>query len=104
MKKHTPGPWTLQRYEEYTGYSIWAGDRGCIAEKWYPEAQNTKDHGLELVANARLIAAAPTLKFALEALVGKIEADQGQSLDIANALKWPAYRQALEAIAKADGK
>lgn len=61
MSKFTPGPWVLAEYKNYTGFSIHAEGRGCIAERWYPEEQNTKDHGLELVANARLITFAPKM-------------------------------------------
>lgn len=60
--KHTPGPWEVQSYTNYKGWSVWANDRGCIAEgciaeRWY-DADQQPD---ELKANARLIAAAPEL-------------------------------------------
>jgi hypothetical protein len=58
--KHTPGPWGVQRYRNYVGFSVWAGDRGCIAERWYDTEQNPP-YGDEIVANARLISAAPEL-------------------------------------------
>ena len=55
--KHTPGPWEVAQYENYSGYSIWAKDAGCIAERWYP-SETTE---IPIEANARLIAAAPQL-------------------------------------------
>lgn len=56
--QHTPGPWKIVRYSNYTGFSVWAGDRGCIAERWYDKEQD-QPYGAEVDSNARLIAAAP---------------------------------------------
>ena len=88
--KHTPGPWGITQYTNYIGWSVYAKNRGCIAERWYDSEQKTPNRD-ELYANARLIAAAPELLEALECIVGS--GDIGQPyLDIA-----------IEAIAKAKG-
>ena len=63
---HTPGPWEVNRYSNYEGYSISAEKRGCLAERWYP-AELDEQENAEMAANARLIAAAPEM---LEALKG----------------------------------
>lgn len=31
----TPGEWWAHKYSNYTGWSIFAPDAGCIAERWY---------------------------------------------------------------------
>lgn len=56
--KHTAGPWHIQRYRNFVGYSIWASGRGCIAERWYPSEQE-QPYGDEIGANAALIVSAP---------------------------------------------
>lgn len=66
--KHTPPPWELNKYEDFTGFSIWAQGRGCIAERWYDKDQESP-YGDEIVANGRLISAAPDLLAALENLL-----------------------------------
>ena len=58
--QHSPGPWELQTYTNYVGFAINAPGRGCIAERWYDTPQE-EPYGSELVANARLILAAPDL-------------------------------------------
>jgi hypothetical protein len=60
MSKHTPGPWGIRQYSAHTGFSVWGGGRGSIAERWYDGPQ-AGDYGPEIEANARLIAAAPDL-------------------------------------------
>jgi hypothetical protein len=98
---HTPGPWelhgctvsTLTRWED--GNKIGGG---LVAVSYDPFRDECPSD--EQAANARLIAAAPCLLSALEALVG--QADLGE-VDLE-----PEEREKLEnarlAIAKATGK
>lgn len=64
MSEHTRGPWSIQRYTNYEGFSIWAEGAGCIAERWW--ASPVED--IPILANAQLIAAAPEMLAALEGL------------------------------------
>lgn len=62
MSKHTPGPW------EYTGY--WPDDEWEISPILYkPQGENLYQDGCFNEADAKLIAAAPALLEALEAIV-----------------------------------
>ena len=94
---HTPGPWTIEKSTR-TDHHIIAGRR------WIATASNhdfhpTQEENERTIANARLIAAAPDLLAALEALVG--EADLGEvDLDDDDRAK---LEQARAAIAKATG-
>jgi hypothetical protein len=65
----TPGPWEINRYENHIGYSIWAKDAGCIAERWYP----SEKENAPIAENARLIAAAPEMYEALFKLRGAVD-------------------------------
>lgn len=109
--KHTPGPsdwlkekWTVgqytptQTFKEITNHSCVCrkDDMGLVA--LFGPADD-----LESQRMADLFSAAPEMLEALKSLVGRIEGD-GSSLEMANALQWSAYRQACEAIAKAEGK
>jgi hypothetical protein len=87
---HTPGPWEVNHYRNYEGYSISAAKRGCIAERWYPTELDEQENA-EMADNARLIAAAPEL---LEALKG-ILAITDRKHDV--------WDKAHAAIAKATG-
>ncbi len=92
MKKHTPGPW--YRGEVDNSIYIWeeGGDGGFIAEV------SSEDTDAEtLVANARLIAAAPEL---LEALELCRKALDFPSVHSASRV---AFQYAVDAIAKATG-
>ena len=89
---HAPGQWVVKSLSVYTDYG--AGHRHKVADTRQPlftrECQE---------ANARLIAAAPDLLAALEALVG--EADLGEvDLDDDDRAK---LEQARAAIARATG-
>jgi hypothetical protein len=66
--KFTPGPWEIARYQNHIGYSIWAKDAGCIAERWYP----SEKENAPIAENAHLIAAAPDLFEALKNLLADI--------------------------------
>ncbi len=49
----TPGEWWTQKYSNYTGWSIFAPNAGCIAERWYSTGQQD-----EIPRNDLFIAAA----------------------------------------------
>lgn len=66
--QHTAGEWQISQYTNYRGFSIHAPGRGCIAERWYDKDQD-EPYGEEIIANARLIAAAPELLAALESVL-----------------------------------
>ncbi len=68
----TPGPWTIQRYTNFIGFSIHASGPGCIAERWY-DSQQEPPYGLQMGGNATLIAASPELLSALENLMDAIQ-------------------------------
>jgi hypothetical protein len=95
--QHTPGEWFINQYTNWTGYSIHAKNRGCIAERWYDKDQD-QPYGSEIMANARLIAAAPDLLAALETAVRVM---QDQNLDEALAGEFEIF---TDAIAKAKGQ
>lgn len=56
-KAATPGPWEKQAYMNYIGWSLYAGDRGCVAERWYPSTVKDLPEGEEMTGNMNLIAA-----------------------------------------------
>ena len=97
MSKHTPGPWEAH-FEE--AYFVTGPDRGRVAMM-----MNLKGaHGLggrrtgdESAANCRLIAAAPELLSALNAMLTHMGMDEDE---------WskPTFDQARAAIAKANGE
>jgi len=65
--KHTPGPWKITRYTNYSGFSIESESDpgyGCIAERW-ENIDNVKRNA-ERKANALLLAAAPLMLSALK--------------------------------------
>ena len=95
---HTPGPWAKQITAGDHGYNIYdEGDGPTIAHVY----------GGENEANARLIAAAPQLLEALEALAGRTQS----ATSMLNSLGYPSYyadaepyiRSARAAIAAARG-
>ena len=92
MSKHTAGPWFAIRNDHYWEVNI--EDR-----RYAPSVANTCDtevrEGSDISeANARLIAAAPELLEALEAIIGLSDA----------VLPHGTRRQARAAIAKAKGE
>jgi hypothetical protein len=68
---HSKGPWEVNQYSNYEGYSISAEKRGCIAERWYPTELDEQENA-EMAANAQLIAAAPELLDALKEAQGQL--------------------------------
>lgn len=101
--KHTPGPWGLETVPTSCGICHKVGpfppnregekNRHACLYSDYPSPDNAADR--ELLANARLIAAAPELLEALLAIVGD-KGVQRVNSDLLN--------QALTAIAKATGE
>lgn len=81
--KHTPGPWEVRP------------DVSTIGLYWVePEAETDEEDK----ANARLIAAAPEMKEALEALISVMETTECDRLFRAD------YSKAKAALAKANGE
>jgi hypothetical protein len=67
--QHTPGPWEINKYLNYEGFSIYGPDgTGCIAERWWPSKTD-----IPIEANARLIAAAPEMLLELEHELEELE-------------------------------
>lgn len=66
QQKWTPGPWVIQKYQNYEGFSIFSAaqelrseQRGCLVERW--EDGMSQERAEMMSANARLIAAAPEM-------------------------------------------
>lgn len=90
MSKHTPGPWSIQRQNPSPTTGEW-----MVAGKSPGYLAEVRDCGSGPVeANARLIAAAPDLLEALEALITAVDAS----------MYGMAIHNARAAIAKAKGE
>ena len=106
MSKHTPGPWSFEDQESATFVRNSDGLRIADTHSYSPrlvrEHENAPDAAVRL-ANARLIAAAPDL---LEALNALHEAFLGVVINVPKARK-EQFRLAVEkasaALAKAEG-
>lgn len=97
MAGHTPGPWIVDPIDKE--YVVPAADPGGTGICVLSPMDNTDElwkFGAETQANARLIAAAPDLLDALQALTELYNTDEG-----CRAL--PEYKGARAAIAKATG-
>lgn len=103
---HTPGPWGVDAahiypstnsivgyYVSVTDLSQEGGFNGRVAEAFANCVTGTDDVAM---ANAKLIAAAPELLAALQAVVND-DADSGEGISV------PVFRQVIAAIAKASG-
>lgn len=111
--KHTPGPWA---YDCTPGrFSSWIGPDNdnsneiiCSMERdeLIPDSDKRKaptyTYSLKQVANARLIAAAPDLLWALEKMLR--EHDALQMAENKTDDRWPAATYARATIAKARGE
>ena len=100
MSKHTPGPWeymTGSRTGAPRGLRAHGGNVvnfGGISRACSPEGK----------ANARLIAAAPELLYALAVLADAVEDDQAKAPMSKRLMSLPrALELAREALAKAEG-
>ena len=63
MSEHTPGPWTARETHDEGPSAVWADDGMPVAFCFYPR------EGSDFRANTNLIAAAPDLLAALEAVL-----------------------------------
>lgn len=59
-KEATDGPFTIAKFTNYIGFAIYAGERGCITERWYSQEQE-ETYAKEMDANAKLFARSRTL-------------------------------------------
>lgn len=96
MSAPTPGPWLTRLSNDGSGKIGIVADRGCIAECFHDIRKVNEDAHDELLANSRLIAAAPNLLDACQ-----------QSLMLLqrwnNLNEKEAYQTVSKAIAKATG-
>lgn len=105
--KYTPGPWGIQRYLNYEGFSIWSESsslnpphKGCIVERW--EDGMSEERAAVMLANARLIAAAPELVEALKAVMERAENEYHTLTDGHGKLAdYPEFVAARAALKKA---
>lgn len=92
--KHTPGPWSV--VNEHDEVTVIAGEHISHGFKVrYEIARDVGGHRGDEYANARLIAAAPDLLEAIQALLRKVECGTALHCDLCDA--------ARAAIAKATG-
>ena len=98
--QHTPGPWYIGKDFSDQGRHIYAEQMVCDddGEMWHPLIATTDDDErlVNWQANAVLIAAAPDLLSALNAMLNHMGMDEDE---------WnkPTFDQARAAIAKATG-
>ena len=114
--KHTPGPWPLETVRTSCGVCHRVGrfPRNTVVDKFgaaciYVDYPGGGDREEELLANARLIAAAPELYEALEEIllfvpVGYAPTARPHACVDRNARLDAAMRAAVAAIAKARGE
>ena len=113
MSKHSVGTWNfhakLSGSENHRGFNVYAQPSG-----WYiADVSPIDEDGAEGKANARLIAAAPDLLAACQAMaewdaaenqLPPYDSDNGASFDQCMALCRDAFDKARAAIAKATGE
>ena len=95
MSEHAPGPWKIQRYKNYIGFAIYADGHGCVAERWEDISDERRQEAR--LANARLIAAAPTMLAALKLF-------ETQASVCVVGVRDQCYAAARAAIAEAEGE
>lgn len=100
--KHDKGPWLAQRWSDsHRDYNIHAEDGGIIALV----SGRCGELAESDAANARLIAAAPELLEALEAMVQEYGRRYGESDKLMDSeFQNHVIKPAMEALAKAAGK
>ena len=98
MSGHTPGPWwrSGDRFRVFSGAQDGTGPIKLVAQT----AFNAKERTLEAEADARLIAAAPTMHAALLDCIAALERNHPDSTVNRRA----AAANARAAIAKAEGR
>ena len=112
MKKHTPGPWKLETAKTSCGICHKIGpfpfrpDRISHACVYVDAASHDGSSPVdqELLANARLIAAAPELLAALEAMMENKTCNPSSMTPAERAALWVSHGKARAAIAKAKGE
>jgi len=92
MSKHTPGPWKV--VEGRSGDSIEVFAEKSICEMW-----RRRDDSATVRANARLIAAAPTLLEALKRALGEIDSMKSYDCDETEKVRY----MIIYAIKRAEG-
>lgn len=107
---HTPGPWSQSRREQPDGMfitQVYDADGGTIADLAWHAVKIGDGVATDHDANARLIAAAPDMLTALKMLDEVLDfSDQDggfQMIEDVSVLV-PAMKEALAAIAKAEGR
>jgi len=102
MSEHTAGPWIIDPDNKATGcLRVLAADGGMVAECWVNTRWDNKIARTtgQQEANARLIAAAPALLAALEAILDVLKPDSlGYFQGDVNLLTCEHMIQACEAI------
>lgn len=111
--QHTPGPWNCERFEDGQNKycqlaNVVAPNFGTICELRYSDSTYLGDTKADerkatQLANASLIAAAPDMLTALEALVEQAEDAQSHIGGRGLASLWIEMEKARAAIAKAKG-
>lgn len=99
MSQHTPGPWHVYDADDFI---VAAGDGFSICDCQPGNPIDVSD--AQAVANARLIAAAPTMLAALEFIERACEPGTDQSDDELELFVVRVRELARIAIAKAEGK
>lgn len=90
--KHTPGPWYLARIQNISPVPIFAMGDLCVATTYSDQRE-----GIDPIANAHLIAAAPEMFRALQAA-------QGALCEVGGREAVEALELVDAAIAKAEGE
>ncbi len=113
--EHTPGPWTAKIYDRTISVEVGSPKKSKITVVGWSGFDSSDPPFRRQVANARLIAAAPDLLAALEAvssnphldlgsLVYKVRDSEGEGWDGPAVTQWSNAVQAVKAaIAKAKG-
>lgn len=106
MSRHTPGPWRIFDSE----FAIRVGIEGANNTSVVAFGAKGDDSGVwgetteESKANARLIASAPELLWALGVLLAMVSNDPKYASETAPFIHRKALEKARQAIAKAGGK
>ena len=102
MSTHTPGPWLVQAGDEWADGIVTLEGHNENGTPMYWTVASYNRRRDEADANARLIAAAPELLEALQALIAEYEPNlKAFATDAPRKAKWEA---ACAAIAKAAGE
>lgn len=98
MSKHTPGPWSMCLSRSNAAFLVRDTENRLVCDmSWHSSSRQHYPLRDESAANARLIAAAPDLLSALNAMLTHMGMDEDE---------WnkPTFDQARAAIAKATGE